>query len=59
MNPSFAATRIERSLAVWVHSTTGSPGSASANQPSPLRRGTRYVVSLEISELPTCGVRPA
>jgi hypothetical protein len=34
MNPSFAATRIERSLAVWVRSTTGSPGSATANQSS-------------------------
>ena len=34
VNPSFAARRIERSLAVWVQSTTGSPGSASANQSS-------------------------
>ena len=34
VNPSFAARRIERSLAVWVKSTTGSPGSAPANQPS-------------------------
>ena len=34
VNPSFAARRIERTLAVWVASITGSPGSASANQPS-------------------------
>jgi hypothetical protein len=26
MNPSFAARRIERKLAVWVRSVTGSPG---------------------------------
>jgi hypothetical protein len=32
MNPSFAARRIERTLAVWVKSATGSPGSSSANQ---------------------------
>jgi hypothetical protein len=34
MNPSFAARRIERTLAVWVASTTVSPGSAPANQSS-------------------------
>lgn len=34
VNPSFAATRIERSLAVWVLSTTGSLGCAPANQSS-------------------------
>jgi hypothetical protein len=34
VNPSFAASRIEGSLAVWVQSTTGSPGSAAANQAS-------------------------
>ena len=34
VNPSFAARRIEPTLAVWVESTTGSPGSAPANQPS-------------------------
>lgn len=34
VNPSFAARRNERSLAVWVQSTTGSPGSAPTNQPS-------------------------
>jgi hypothetical protein len=34
VNPSFAARRIERALAVWVKSTTGSPGSVSSSQPS-------------------------
>jgi hypothetical protein len=33
-NPSFAARRIERVLAVWVVRTAVSPGNASANQPS-------------------------
>jgi hypothetical protein len=34
VNPSFAARRIERALAVWVKSTTGSPGNSPASQPS-------------------------
>jgi hypothetical protein len=34
VNPSCAARRIERELAVWVKSTTGSPGSSLASQPS-------------------------
>ena len=34
VKPNFAARRIERALAVWVLSTTGSPGSASSSQPS-------------------------
>jgi len=34
VDPNFAATRIEPSLAVWVQSTTGSLGSAPANQSS-------------------------
>jgi hypothetical protein len=34
VNPSFAARRIERALAVWVKSTTGSPGSSPTSQPS-------------------------
>jgi hypothetical protein len=34
VNPSLAARRIERSLAIWVVRTTGSPGSAPANQSS-------------------------
>ena len=33
VNPSFAASRIEPAFAVWVASTTGSPGSSPANQP--------------------------
>ena len=37
VNPSFAARRIERSLAVWVESTTGSPGS-DAVEPVECRR---------------------
>ncbi|SDT23559.1 hypothetical protein SAMN04515669_3202 [Jiangella sp. DSM 45060] len=34
VKPSLAARRIERSLAVWVDSTTGSPGCAPANRSS-------------------------
>ncbi len=34
MNPSFAARRIEPTLAVWVVSTTGSPGRTASNQSS-------------------------
>jgi hypothetical protein len=34
MNPSFAARRIEPALAVWVVSTTGSPGRAPSNHSS-------------------------
>ena len=34
VNPSFAATRIEPTLAVWVVSTTGSPGRTPSNQSS-------------------------
>src|SRR6266545_481920 len=34
VNPSFAARRIEPTLAVWVASTTGSPGRRPSNQPS-------------------------
>jgi hypothetical protein len=34
VNPSFAARRTGRSLAVWVQSTTGSLGSTAANQSS-------------------------
>jgi len=34
VNHSFAARRIEATLAVWVWSTTGSPGRAPSNQSS-------------------------
>ncbi len=34
VNPSLTASRIEPALALWVVSTTGSPGSVSSSQPS-------------------------
>lgn len=41
VNPNFAARRIERALAVWVKSTTGSPGSSPASQPSAAAHASR------------------
>jgi hypothetical protein len=40
-------------LAVWVHSTTGSPGDASANQPSAAAHASGHVAELGLPGLGT------